>query len=95
VNWAISLNPDCTSQGQSVMRLTQAPQHGRITIRNASLYPNYPSSNSRNVCNTRRVPGVEAYYQPESGYIGFDSAGFEIIFPNGSYRQFTANIQVR
>lgn len=95
VYWAYSLNPDCTPDGQVVVRITQPPQHGRITIRNGRLFPNYPSSNSRNVCNTRRVPGVEAYYQPASGYIGLDSASFDTIFPNGTYRQFTSNIQVR
>lgn len=95
VYWAISLNPDCTPDGQVVVRVTQPPQHGRITIRNGRLFPNYQSSNIRNVCNARRVPGVEAYYQPASGYTGFDSVNFETIFPAGAYRQNTANIQVR
>lgn len=95
VNWAYSVNPDCSSDGQVVMRITEAPQHGRISISNGRLFPNYPSSNVRNVCNTRRVPGVEAYYQPAAGYLGYDSVSFEIIFPSGTYRQYTANIQVR
>jgi hypothetical protein len=95
VNWAISLNPDCTPDGQIVVRMTQPPQHGRVTIRNGRAFPNYPSSNIRNVCNTRRVPAVESYYRPEPGYTGFDSVSFETIFPGGSYRQNTANIQVR
>jgi hypothetical protein len=95
VYWAYSLNPDCTPNGQIVVRLTQQPQHGRIAIRNARLFPNYPSSNIRYVCNTRRVPGIEAYYHPASGYIGFDTAAFESIFPNGEYRTYAASIQVR
>jgi len=95
VHWAISLNPDCTPDGQIVVRITQPPQHGLVTIRNGRAFPNYPSSNIRNVCNTRRVPAVEAYYRPELGYTGFDSVSFETIFPAGSYRQNTANIQVR
>lgn len=95
VYWASSLNPDCTPNGQIVVRMTQPPQHGRVAIRNTRLFPSYPSSSNRNVCNTRRVPGIEAYYQPASGYTGFDSASFEAIFPNGEYRQYTANVQVR
>jgi hypothetical protein len=95
VYWAYSLNPDCTPDGQIVVRMTQPPQHGRVAIRNGRPFPNYPSSNTRNVCNVRRVPGIEAYYQPSSGYTGPDSASFETIFPNGEYRQYTANIQVR
>jgi hypothetical protein len=95
VNRAGSINPDCTSVGQVVMRITQPPQHGRVTIRNVRLFPNFASSNIRNICNTRRVPGVEAYYRPDAGYTGFDTVGFETIYPSGNYRQTTANIQVR
>jgi hypothetical protein len=95
INWAASVNPDCTSNGQVVMRITQPPQHGRVSIRNAGVFPNFPGSNVRNVCNTHRVRGVEAYYRPEAGYVGFDSVGFETVFPTGTYRQYTANIQVR
>jgi hypothetical protein len=95
INWGISVDPDCRSNGQVVMRVTQPPQHGRVSIRSAGVFPNFPGSNVRNVCNRRRVPGVEAYYRSEPGYLGFDSVGFETIFPNGDYRQHTANIQVR
>lgn len=95
VNWGVAINPDCRSSGQVVMRVTQPHQHGRVTIRSGGVFPNFPASNVRNVCNTRRVPGVEAYYRPEPGYLGFDSVGFETIFPSGDYRTYTANIQVR
>lgn len=93
--WAYSLNPDCSSRGQIVARLTQSPQHGRVVIRNGSGFPNLASSNSHSVCNTRRVPGVEAYYRPVAGYVGFDSASFDVIFPTGNYQQTTSNIQIR
>ena len=95
VRWAYSLNPDCSSAGQIVVRITQPPQHGRVVIRNGRGFPNFPSSSNFSTCNTRRVAGIAAYYQPESGYVGFDSVGFETIYPNGSYRQDTKNIQVR
>ena len=95
VYWAYSLNPNCTPDGPIVVRMTQPPQHGRVAIRNGRLFPTYPNSNPRNICNARRVPGVEAYYRPESGYIGFDTASFEAIFPGGGYRTYTSNIQVR
>jgi hypothetical protein len=95
VLWAYSLNPDCSSLGQVVVRVTQQPQHGRIAVRNGHAFPTFASSNSRSVCNTRRVPGVEAYYQAPAGFTGFDSVGFEAIFPSGSYQQITRNIQVR
>jgi hypothetical protein len=95
VVWAYSLNPDCSSLGQVVVRVTQPPQHGRVTIRNSRSFPNFASSNSHSVCNTRRVPGVEGYYRPASGYAGPDSVSFDVIYPSGNYQQSTANIQVR
>jgi hypothetical protein len=95
VYWGVAVNPDCTSMGQTVIRLTQAPQHGRITIRNASMFPNFPESNPRNICNRRRIPGAEAVYRPDRGYAGPDSAGFELIAPNGAYRSGSVNIMVR
>jgi hypothetical protein len=78
-----------------VVRITQPPQHGRVVIRNGRNFPNFPNSSKFYVCNTRRVPGVEAFYQSEPGYTGFDSVGFETIYPNGAYRQDTKNVQVR
>jgi hypothetical protein len=95
VLWAYALNPDCSSLGQTVVRIVQQPQHGRIAVRNGRGFPAYASSNSHSVCNTRRVPGMEAYYQAAAGFTGFDSVGFDVIFPNGSYQQITRNIQVR
>ena len=95
VYYTYATNPDCTSIGQIVVRLTQPPQHGRVTIRNGSLFPNFPASNVRNVCNGRRVPGVEAYYVSEPAYTGSDSAAFEAIYPHGEFRQYTAYITVR
>jgi len=92
---AYSTNPDCSSIGQAVVRMTQAPQHGHVIIRSASIYPNFPASNPRSACNARRVPGVEAVYVSERGYLGFDSASFDIIYASGSYRQYTPTINVR
>ena len=92
---AISANPDCTSTGRAVVRVTQPPQHGRITIRSAAMFPRFEPSNPRSICNTRRVPGVEAVYVSERGYVGSDSAAFEAIFPNGEYRTGSSNITVR
>jgi hypothetical protein len=92
---AISANPDCTSTGRAVVRVTQPPQHGRIAIRSAAMFPTFEPSNPRSICNTRRVPGVEAVYVSERGYVGADSASFEVIYAGGVYRQYSASIMVR
>ena len=58
--WAT--NPDCTSAGAVVLRVAEGPEHGRISIRPASLFPRFSDTNPRSICNRRRVPGMQAMY---------------------------------
>jgi len=90
-----STNPDCTSEGDLQVRVTQAPQHGRITVKTAGVFPNFPASNVRSACNRRRVPGVLVHYVSERGYSGFDQLGFQVIFPNGASRTFSGSVTVQ
>jgi hypothetical protein len=79
--WAT--NPDCTSAGAVVMRVAQPPEHGRVTIRQTGLFPRFPESNLRSACNRRRVPGVQATYVSQRGYLGADFTVLEVLFPAG------------
>lgn len=76
-------NPDCSSAGVVVLRVAQAPEHGRVSIRQTSLFPRFSDSNLRSVCNRRRVPGVEATYVSQRGYLGPDFVVLEALFPAG------------
>lgn len=87
-------NPDCTSGGAVVMRVSQAPEHGRVSIRPTGVFPRFPESNIRNVCNRRRVPGMEATYVSQRGYLGSDLVVLEVLFPNGRGQRVTLPIQV-
>jgi len=90
-----STNPDCSMVGRPTIRLIRTPEHGRITITQTSDFPNFPVSNIRNECNRRRVPGAAAYYVSQRGFLGTDFVQLEIIFPSGSLRQQSYNINVR
>jgi hypothetical protein len=92
---AWSTNPDCTSAGAVVMRVAQQPEHGRVTIRRTGVFPRFPESNIRSVCNRRRVPGVEATYVSQRGYIGPDFTSLEVLFPAGRAISVRLPIQVR
>jgi hypothetical protein len=81
--FAYATNPDCTSAGAVVVRVVQPPEHGRVSIRQTGVFPNFPPSNPRNVCNRRRVPGVQAIYTSQRGYIGPDLVVLEALFPAG------------
>lgn len=91
---AYATNPDCTSAGAVVLRVAQAPEHGRVAIRQTGVFPRFPDANPRNVCNRRRVPGVEAVYVSQRGYLGPDLVILEALFPAGRGVRVTLPIQV-
>jgi len=80
---ASATDPDCTSAGAIVVRIAQPPEHGRVAIRQTGVFPKFPESNLRSVCNRRRVPGVQATYVSQRGYIGPDFTVLEVLFPAG------------
>jgi hypothetical protein len=95
LNFSNATNPDCSSVGETVVRLTQAPQHGKITISKASEFPSFPKGNARRDCNKKRVAGTQTVYVPEPGYTGTDMAALEIIFPTGATARRSYTITVK
>ena len=90
-----SVNPDCTNAGTSTVRITKAPEHGRVSVTQTREFGFFRESNPRSACNRRRVSGVGIYYTAQRGYSGYDTVAFEVYYHNGSRRSATANIQVR
>jgi|SRR5579872_5540499 len=80
---AYAINPDCTSAGAIIVRIEQAPAHGRVTVRHTGVFPNFPESNPRSACNRRRVPGVQVVYVSQRGYLGPDLVVLVVLFPAG------------
>jgi hypothetical protein len=95
LNFSNTTNPDCTSVGETIVKLTQQPQHGRVTIAKASDFPSFPKQNVRRACNKKRVAGTRTMYVSERGYTGTDSAAIEIIFANGATARRSYSINVR
>jgi hypothetical protein len=91
---AYSTNPDCSSAGAVVLRVAQSPEHGRVSIHPSGVFPKFPESNPRSACNRRRVPGVQAVYVSQRGYIGPDHVVLEALFPAGRGVRVTLPIQV-
>ena len=77
------VNPDCSSRELPTVRITQNPQHGRVQVSKTQDFPTYPESNSRSVCNSRRVDGIAVSYVAEPGYLGGDYVGMEAIYDSG------------
>lgn len=91
---AYSTNPDCSSAGNVVLRVTQSPEHGRVSIRQTGVFPQFPEANPRSACNRRRVPGVQAIYTSQRGYLGPDSVVLEVLFPAGRGVRMSFTIRV-
>jgi hypothetical protein len=89
-----AVNPDCTSTGEMVMRVAQAPEHGKVTIRHTGVFSDFPESNVRSACNRRRTPGVEAIYVSQRGYLGWDAVVLESFGPLGRGWRTTIQIHV-
>jgi hypothetical protein len=87
-------NPDCSYTGAIVFRVIEAPLHGTVSIRPAEVFPNFPSSNIRSVCNARRVRGQEATYISRPGYKGADFVELQAIFPAGADQIIRIPIEV-
>jgi hypothetical protein len=91
---AYATNPDCSSAGAVVLRVSQPPEHGRVIIRQTGVFPKFPEGNLRSVCNRRRVSGIQATYVSQRGYLGPDSTVLEALFPAGRGGRITLQIRV-
>ena len=92
---AYETNPDCSSAGDPVIRVSAPPSNGRVSVARGSAFPNFPPSNIRSACNRRRVPATIATYNARRGYTGPDSVSIEVIYASGNTRQQSFNLLVR
>jgi transglutaminase-like putative cysteine protease len=90
-----ALEPDCSSAGETTVRVAERPQHGKLTIENGQAFTNFPKDNQRFECNTRKSGGTLVFYQPEAGYAGPDSIRLEVIGPRGDLFRRHYSIEVK
>jgi hypothetical protein len=95
LDFATSLNPDCTPTGPIEVRMITPPTNGQVQISRVQDYPPFPRGNQRYHCNARAVPGVRTMYTPRSGFIGQDTVVTETFFPSGNTHRSSFNITVR
>jgi hypothetical protein len=95
VEFLFSISPDCSSNGQTHVRIAEAPQHGTVTIENGQSFTNFPKDNQRYDCNTRKSDGTLVFYDPESGFSGKDSITLDVIFPLGQSSKRHYSIEVK
>jgi hypothetical protein len=78
-----------------VVRTSEPPQHGILTIENGQGATNFPKDNQRFACNNQKSDGVFVFYQPAPGYTGTDSITVYVIFPFGTASTRHYSIEVK
>ena len=81
--FASAVRRDCTPYGEIVVRVLEAPSHGKVTIKSAYEYPSLSPFQPAAACNARRVRGKLVTYTPDRNYAGPDAARIQIITPTG------------
>jgi hypothetical protein len=77
-----SIHHDCSSRGESTLRIIRAPQHGHVHFEKILDFPRTISA-----CHRRLVPGTALYYQSRLGFAGKDHLEVEVVFPSGNSRR--------
>jgi transglutaminase-like putative cysteine protease len=95
LEFAYDIEADCTSRGQTTVRVLAQPAHGTVTIEKGQAFTSFPKENQRYECNTRKSDGTLIFYEPNSDYTGADSATLYIIYPSGSARTVRYSIEVK
>jgi hypothetical protein len=95
LDFLYSVEPDCSSIGQTTVRILAQPQHGTLAVENGHGFTGFPKENPRYECNTRRSDGTLVFYEPNSGYTGADSITLFVIYPSGSAQTRHYSIEVK
>jgi Domain of Unknown Function with PDB structure (DUF3857)/Transglutaminase-like superfamily len=95
VEFLYSIQPDCSSAGQTTVRVLEKPQHGAVTVENGQDFTSFPKENQRYECNTHKADGTLVFYRPEPEFIGKDSITLDIIYPLGQSTKRHYSIDVR
>jgi len=95
IGHAGAFNADCSSMGETVMRVTTPPQHGTVSVKHGLFHSTFLASNPLSACNAKNLPHALLSYKPEKGFIGEDSVSYEIIFPDGRAKDNTVTVTVK
>jgi hypothetical protein len=95
VDFLYDIEADCSSKGQTTVRILAQPVHGMLAVEKGQGFTNFPKDNQRYECNTRKSDGTFVFYEPKSDYTGTDSIALYIIYPSGSAQTRRYSIEVK
>lgn len=86
-----SINPDCTPAGIPPVKVVSGPSHGKVGFRRKPILPNV---SSKSKCYHVQVPGIEATYTPDPGFVGTDKVKIRSTLIEGGNAYGTVTIRV-
>ena len=90
-----AIQPDCSSQGRTTVRVLEPPQHGKLTIEYGQGFTGFRTDDRRYECNTRKSDGVLIFYESNPEYLGSDSFTIYAIYPFGNVGTYHHSIDVK
>ena len=91
----VALNPDCSSRGEMVVRITNKPQHGSAETSTISSYLRASHVKEFPNCGKEKVKGVALNYKSESKYTGDDALDAIAFYPDGWAWEVHVDLSVR
>lgn len=90
----ISVNPDCSSKGYTVLRVITPPENGKISFVQSVDFtsPRLRPGTDFSHCNNKRIAGTSLIYTPNAGFIGDDKTTIERINPSGLASTFNLKL---
>ncbi|MSP03205.1 MAG: hypothetical protein EXR07_19480 [Acetobacteraceae bacterium] len=95
INFAFSVNRDCSSRGMAKVTITRAPTHGTVLVEAKKANPSFPPGHPLAGCNVMPVQGVAVTYTPAPGFAGSDLLAIEETGVDGGRRVFQIALTVK
>jgi hypothetical protein len=86
-----SLNPDCSSQGTIIVKLTGKPKSGTVILEEIEHFPD--NSQDYKKC-IDKVRGTAVSYDPDPDFTGTDTFSGTVLYPSGRARKFETKVTV-
>lgn len=90
-----SLNPDCSVNGETTVRLAKQASHGAVEIDRGLGYTDYGRRDLRYFCNLAAKEGYQINYTSNESFKGEDEFEIELFSPSGQYTVTRYSVTVK
>src|SRR5262249_24239725 len=90
----VAVDVDCTTKLEIIVRVDKPPSNGKIQLVPGEGFGFWPPDNPRHNCNTKKVKGLNLFYQSNPKFAGEDEFSLFVLWPEGQARQVNYKIYV-